>query len=249
MSIHKQKQEWDELARLDPLWAILSDPGRKFGRWDVGEFFLTGEREIEEYLMPRANTLGYPLGREVALDFGCGVGRVARSLSRHFKECYGVDISERMIEQARQLNKGIPNCHFWVNVSDDLQRFPNGHFDLIYSKIVLQHMPERDQIRSYISEFVRILKLGGLLVFQLPSYIPLRHRFQPRRRLYTTLRRIGFEEGFLYGRLRLHPIVMNYIPESQVVAFLEALGAKILDVEGGDAADSSVQSRTYFVTR
>ncbi len=42
-----QRQEWDELASLDPLWAILSFRRRKFGRWDHDSFVATGQEEVE----------------------------------------------------------------------------------------------------------------------------------------------------------------------------------------------------------
>ena len=41
---------WDDLAERDPLWAILSDPAKRGGRWDLRSFFATGEREISVLL-------------------------------------------------------------------------------------------------------------------------------------------------------------------------------------------------------
>jgi hypothetical protein len=55
------RRDWEELAEHDPLWAVLSDPARKGGRWDVGEFLETGEREAEETLAAAAE-LGRPAG-------------------------------------------------------------------------------------------------------------------------------------------------------------------------------------------
>lgn len=77
MSLIRHKQDWDDLADIDPFWAILSYPEQKFGGWDIDKFFLTGDQEIER-VMGFATQLGYPLGRELALDFGCGVGRLTR---------------------------------------------------------------------------------------------------------------------------------------------------------------------------
>ena len=55
--------------------------------------------------------------------------------------------------------------------------------------IVLQHVPDREAIESYVREFCRVLRPGGLAVFPLPSHIPAIFRLQWRRRLYLGLRR------------------------------------------------------------
>ncbi len=135
MGLTTCKQERQELAGVDPFWAIVTDPGRKFGKWDIKEFMRTGEQDIL-YLFRSAKRLDHPLGTERALDIGCGIGRHTRILARHFGECYGVDVSARMIAEARDLNHHIPNCRFVVNSAENLQLFPNNHFDLVYSILV-----------------------------------------------------------------------------------------------------------------
>src|SRR5690242_4971973 len=113
-----QKRDWEEIAGEDALWAILSYTDRKFGAWDREEFFRTGEEEIGE-LMLRARELDRPGGRARALDFGCGVGRLTRALSEHFESCLGLDISETMVNGARELNADRPGCEFEVNARPD----------------------------------------------------------------------------------------------------------------------------------
>ena len=41
---------WNTLAELDPLWAVLSNPRKKFGEWDPAEVFSKGEREAERVI-------------------------------------------------------------------------------------------------------------------------------------------------------------------------------------------------------
>ncbi len=41
MSLKRHKQDWEDLGTVDPLWAIHSQPNRKFGKWDINEFFTT----------------------------------------------------------------------------------------------------------------------------------------------------------------------------------------------------------------
>ena len=248
MSLRRQKAEREELGNMDPYWAILADPNRKFGKWNIGEFFTVGDQEIRK-VMESTMHLGYPLGRELALDFGCGVGRLTRALAMHFRQCYGVDISESMVAKARELNGSFPNSTFFVNAEENLHLFPDNCFDMIYTNLVLQHLPRKSTIRSYISEFVRTLKQNGLLIFQLLSYIPVRNRLQPRRRLYALLRTLGINERFLYERLGLHPLGINFICPDDVLALLNKTGAKVLRVEVDPNFVSSIRSRIYCVTK
>ena len=100
--IEQHHADWEQLAELDPKWAILSSPDRRFGGWDDEEFFATGEREAER-LLSRLDQTGGTSGRRAALDFGCGVGRISRALAGRYDEVVGVDISETMLAQGRAL--------------------------------------------------------------------------------------------------------------------------------------------------
>jgi hypothetical protein len=79
MSKHdRNTADWNAMAELDPLWAILSDPEEKFGGWEPQEFFSDGDREAKRVLgMCEANGVRVSYGR--LLDFGCGVGRMTSS--------------------------------------------------------------------------------------------------------------------------------------------------------------------------
>jgi hypothetical protein len=74
MSLQRHKQDWEELGRLDPLWAVLSTREGRHGRWDPDAFFATGREEVERLLAVAAE-VGHPRERGAVLDFGCGVGR------------------------------------------------------------------------------------------------------------------------------------------------------------------------------
>lgn len=251
MVLQQHKQDWEELGRLHPLWSIATNKDN----WDIKEFFVTGENEIQDDI-ERAMRLGYPRTRETVLDFGCGVGRLTRALSRYFTQCYGVDIAESMIANAKELNQFITGCTFIVNSEPHLRIFSDKSFDMIYSKIVLQHILNTQIIKSYIAEFVRVLKTDGLLVFQLPSYIPFYMRFLIRckKGLYRLLRKVGISEQYLYERLkgygwRLNPMHLSYLPERDIVAFLNAEGARVLEVRADDAVPPPLRSCTYYVTK
>lgn len=174
MSFQESIDTWKKLGDLDPLWAILSDPQKEGGKWDPGEFFASGKREIDE-IMARIKVMDLTPAAGTALDFGCGVGRLTQPLAGYFREVHGVDAADTMIERARQFDRSNGNCRYHVNTRSDLSLFSDDTFDFIYSRIVLQHIPP-DAARKYVAEFVRTLKPGGLLVFQLPSKLADTHR-------------------------------------------------------------------------
>lgn len=108
------------------------------------------------------------MGRQSALDFGCGVGRLTQALCEHFFSCQGVDIAPSMIEQANRLNQHGHRCRYAVNDADNLGQFDDRSFDFVYSNIVLQHI-RPDYTINYIKEFARVLANDGVCVFQVPS--------------------------------------------------------------------------------
>ena len=111
MDLKVVARNWEAFAREDPLWPILTSPGRDGGRWSGEEFFARGRGEVDGVL-EQVSALGLPRGRARALDFGCGVGRLTQALCRHFARCDRVDISPTMIEQARAWNAHGERCAY-----------------------------------------------------------------------------------------------------------------------------------------
>jgi SAM-dependent methyltransferase len=245
-------RDWNDIGRLDPCWAVLVEPSRKHGGWETEEgrreFFATGETEIVA-LLRALDELGIAPRRGAALDFGCGVGRLTRALSLRFEECVGVDISASMVARAGELNADRPNSRFVVNTDDHLRQFADASFDLVFSSIVLQHVPGRETILRYVADFARILRPGGVMAFQLPSHIPLRRRIQPRRRLYGLLRSVGVKADVLYNSLGLMPMRMSAIPEAVVTKTLEANGMRMAKVVEDRSAGPEIESRMYFAVK
>lgn len=242
-----QQRDWDEMAAMDPYWAVLSDPAKRHGGWDVEAFFRTGHLEIDR-LLEEGLSLGLPHERGSALDFGSGMGRLTQALAAHFASVTGVDISPVMIDQARHLAVGMDNCSFVLNDADTLLGFDDRRFDLVYSNVVLQHLADRRAVEGYLVEFVRVLRPGGLLVFQLPDQLPLRRRLQLRPRLYALLRRLRISAKFAYS-LGLHPIRMRGLPESLVVELMTMSGARVVRVASGRLPGTKIVNHVYYVTK
>lgn len=243
----RQQRDWDDLAEVDPRWAIAGGgSATKYGHWDEAAFRSSGERIVDS-LLDTARRLGRPEHHGRALDFGCGVGRLTRPLAGRFEACVGLDISERMVDEARTLNADVGNLSFVVSPDSNLHRFEDESFDLIVAKSVLVHMPSRAVVRAYVEEFVRTLRPGGLAIVQVPHHIAPRHRVQHHRRIWALLRRFGVPADVLYRRLRLQPVRLTFVPRAEIEALLGAAGATLLEAE--DNHKQPVASTTYFVTR
>jgi SAM-dependent methyltransferase len=241
------REAWEDLAALDPLWAVLAVSGRRFGRWDRDGFLQTGKETVAGVLRTGAR-FGVPEGHGTALDFGCGAGRLTLAISEHFDACLGLDISEQMLGKAREHTRDRVNCCFAVHDGNDLLELQTGTFDLVLSYLVLQHVPPAAAKASLIAELVRVLRPGGLLAFQLPSQLALWRRVQVGPRLYSLLRRAGVSRRVLYADLRLHPIRMSFVARSRVLDIIQAAGGRVLDVRDLRAANGVI-STEYFVTK
>jgi SAM-dependent methyltransferase len=164
MDINDIHKNWTELGERDAMWVVLTDPDKKGGRWTEKEFFEHGRKEIQQVLRDLEEAK-ISLRFEKALDFGCGLGRLTQALGNYFARVDGVDVSATMIEQAKALNKSPEKVQYHLNVKTDLSAFESDSYDFIYSSICLQHIPTDYQL-SYISDFMRLLKTGGIAYFQ-----------------------------------------------------------------------------------
>lgn len=171
MKLDDARALWDAHAQTDPLWAVLSDPAKKGGRWTLQEFMKNGEREIA-LLMRTLAELRLPVAQAPVLDFGCGVGRLTQALGRRFGDVTGADISPQMIALARRVNQYPDRVRYMCTSDTPIDTLPGRSFGFIYSNIVLQHIAPDVSVRI-LGAFLRLLDAGGLLVFQLPSHQPL----------------------------------------------------------------------------
>lgn len=158
----RMRDDWNARAREDAHYYVA------FGRHnqDDEEFFATAHEVVYglEYELKRLGP-GSRRARR-ALEIGCGPGRLLRPLSRHFGEIHGVDVSDEMVVRARANLHGIPHAHVHRSTAADLRQFADASFDFVYSYAVFQHIPDRSVVDSYLAEAHRVLKIGGLLWFQ-----------------------------------------------------------------------------------
>ena len=256
MSGESHRDAWEDWGAVDPLYAILTDPRYRHGGGDPAEFLAGGQGTVQMVLGEAARA-GVVPRRDAALDFGCGIGRLTWALGEQFQSVVGLDVAASMVRRARQLHATRERCAFAQHHGSDLRQYPDATFDCVLCLLVLQHLGSEHAIVTYLREFVRVLRPGGLLAFQLPSKVPAPPSPPPlntaeglRRRAGPLLRRVGVGAGVLYRRLDWVPeMTMTAVPEEQTVDVLRGAGATVVHASEPETDRGGTVSRLYYVTR
>lgn len=167
--MHDTDRDWEYFGRTDPYWAVSTADRFRSDKLDDkarGEFFAAGEKYIARVLDTIRTRLDAGFEPARALDFGCGVGRLAFPLARRCESVVGVDVSESMLREAdvQAKTQGTTNIS-WVKGDDELSGV-TGRFDLINSYIVFQHIPCHRGQRLF-KRLVDLLNHGGVGVIHL----------------------------------------------------------------------------------
>jgi len=170
-----------------------------------------------------------------ALDAGCGSGRHAVALAERFDQVVGIDISEPLIDIARE-RRSPQNVRYHVS---DLMNFadPDG-FDLVFSSTTLHHLPDLDTALRHLRGLVRA---GGRVVLidnvarrpsqkMLPDWTPARwvHVLGAIRDFPADVARIGWRQARWQLKFRTSPPWLAHLASDRYLslqAFERSYGA------------------------
>jgi SAM-dependent methyltransferase len=148
---------WDALAS-GPTEVYVGDPAR--GEEELAALF--GRLGASFETQRRAGT---------CVEVGCGPGRMTAALARRFDRVVALDVSPAMLERAREA-VDAPNVEFRAVSGTRLDGVDDASADTLVCYLVLQHLPSRPAVLSYLREFARVLAPAGSAFVQLPVLDP-----------------------------------------------------------------------------
>jgi SAM-dependent methyltransferase len=175
---------WDHKAHVNPAWYV--DTSLDYDDPDMERFFSVADLIVAEaYTDARIR----PAATANAVEIGSGLGRICRSLAKHFHHVVGVDISPQMVERARELVPD-PAVQFRLGDGTTLGVVDDASADFVMSFTVFQHIPDRSIVEGYLAEAARVLRPGGVVAFQWNN-LPHARLWTLRRQLLGVLQRAG----------------------------------------------------------
>src|SRR4249919_3163784 len=85
------------------------------------------------------------------VEVGCGPGRMTGLLAARFERVVAVDVSSEMLDLARS-RVAATNIDFHVVGGERLDGVESGIADVLVCYLVLQHLPSREVVTSYLAE-------------------------------------------------------------------------------------------------
>jgi ubiquinone/menaquinone biosynthesis C-methylase UbiE len=160
--------EWIQWGKTDPLWAVLTEPGREStgeNPWTYEDSYAAGAADWQDFLK---HWTQYGLAAENCLEIGCGIGRMTRLLSRAFGRVHATDVSSEMIGHAqRAIETTNVTFHLTHGVESGL---PDRSVRAVFSTNVLQHLDDSQTVLESLREVFRVLELGGTVMIHVPLY-------------------------------------------------------------------------------
>jgi ubiquinone/menaquinone biosynthesis C-methylase UbiE len=222
---------WDAKAKENALYFIHSE--LDYNAVDEEAFWASGRENLDKSLDLFGASIE-PADR--VLEIGCGIGRMTRAIAERAGSVTGIDVSSEMVDRARRALSDLANVEFILGNGRDLGGVADGTFDVVYSFIVFQHIPDPAITCNYVREVGRVLRPGGWTVFQV-SQLPELHQ-RDQWKAYTKL---SARARRLLGRAPRGMAERQWLGSAvSTEQLLEAVGA------GGMVVDGIVGEGTQF---
>lgn len=162
-------KDWEAWGANDPYYGVASDERFRAEAMTPAarrDFFASGTAHVDDVLKGAHAFFGADFKPRSCLDFGCGVGRLLIPFAQLVEHVTGVDVSPSMRAEAQRNCAAAGVSNVTVVASDDALSRIEGHFDLVHSWIVFQHIPWH-RGRVLLQSLANHIAPGGGLVVQM----------------------------------------------------------------------------------
>ena len=168
--LHSIPLQRGRLTQALPRWAYGSVWDRSSRSLHAARVSVAGYADQAEWDRSGEATASHIAGsigitpEHAVLEVGCGAGRVGDKLAPRCRHWTGADVSQNMLNHARQALRRHTNVSFVHLNGFDLTGVADASQDAVYCTAVFMHLDEWDRYR-YVTEFFRVLKPGGRVYF------------------------------------------------------------------------------------
>lgn len=222
----KVSDQWHHLGETEPHWSVLTNNSYFQNTFHMNReaFYASGDSEVKMFESTLARAGVRLEGLRRCVELGCGVGRVTAPLASRFAEVVGVDISAAHLRVAQEhfTAKGLSNvqCKQLGSVGGVAEL---GSFDVLYSRIVLQHNPPPVMLRL-LTDLLAQLKPGGVAFIQLPTYKAGYH----------------FRIDDYLAQHNTTTMEMHFLPQAALLDVIAQQGCRVLEIREDDSIGLSV---------
>lgn len=156
-------------------------------RWREEDAFWQSGTVTSQFIWDAVSS--FVRGNRLAIELGCGIGRLAVPMSKKFLRLKVVDVSPFMLEKLRSRCAQFGVANMLCCVASE--PWWNEPADFIYSALMLQHLESFDEIEEYIRRIAQCLHGAAFLQFDTrpPSGFAAARRYMPDMLLPRTHRR------------------------------------------------------------
>jgi SAM-dependent methyltransferase len=230
--------DWRAIGSTEPFWGVLAgDEYRKanLNESAVARFYTSGQVEMAGVVERIRNLFDESFSPLLAIDFGCGVGRLSLAMADYAEHVIGVDISARMLAEAetRRAKYKIESVVFVDKLPEDTVHWVNSY-------LVFQHIPPE---RGYglLAELLSRLAPGGVASIHLTTHRDKQHlppslddiglcRFDGQ-----VLEVISQASDTSVGRMRMYDYDLGRVLPTFIAAGIERMWLEHLDHAGHHA--------------
>lgn len=145
--------------------ALFDQYAPRFEATLVGDLDYRGPQQLFKAVVAVRVAARKPAFFKRAIDLGCGTGLAAAAFAREVDHFIGIDLSARMVEQAR-----ATGLYGRLEVDDmvtGLRGKPDASADLVLAADAFVYVPD---LAPVLAEVQRVLAAGGLLAFTVETH-------------------------------------------------------------------------------